>query len=75
MAIISITSAAGCIASISARSRAAAPANPESAVYDLGPQLAIWFTDPDGMSGEVCWTRDHTLVGFHAPVPLPVPAG
>jgi catechol 2,3-dioxygenase-like lactoylglutathione lyase family enzyme len=57
------------------RSRLCGHGASDGTVYDLGPQLAIWFTDPDGMSGEVCWTRDHELAGFHAPVPLAVPTG
>jgi catechol 2,3-dioxygenase-like lactoylglutathione lyase family enzyme len=57
------------------RSRLCRHGATDGTVYDLGPQLAIWFTDPDGMPGEVCWTRDHALAGFHAPVPLTVPAG
>ena len=45
----------------------------DGAVYDLGPQLSTWFTDPDGMAGEVCWNRNPALDGFHAPVPLRTP--
>jgi catechol 2,3-dioxygenase-like lactoylglutathione lyase family enzyme len=43
-------------------------------VYDLGPQVSLWFTDPDGMAGEVCWDCDRTLRGFHEPVPVERPA-
>lgn len=42
----------------------------DGTVYDFGPQLCSWFTDPDGMAGEVCWIRDPTLVGLHAPIPV-----
>lgn len=39
-------------------------------VEDLGAMHALWFTDPDGMRGEVCLIVDAELRGFHAPVPL-----
>ncbi|HKU38335.1 MAG TPA: VOC family protein [Polyangiales bacterium] len=39
-------------------------------ISDLGPQWCLWFRDPDGMRAEVCWTRDPTLRGYHAPQPL-----
>jgi hypothetical protein len=42
----------------------------DDVVQDLGPQLSVWFTDPDGMAVEVCWNRDPSLAGFHAPVPV-----
>jgi catechol 2,3-dioxygenase-like lactoylglutathione lyase family enzyme len=54
------------------RSRLCRHGASDGTVHDLGPQLAIWFTDPDGMSGEVCWNRDPALTGFHAPVALAV---
>lgn len=42
----------------------------DGAVFDLGPQIAVWFTDPDGMEIEVCWNLDPSLHGFHAPQPI-----
>jgi catechol 2,3-dioxygenase-like lactoylglutathione lyase family enzyme len=45
----------------------------DGTVFDLGPQVSIWFTDPDGMAGEVCWNRDPSLAGFHAPTPIDGP--
>jgi catechol 2,3-dioxygenase-like lactoylglutathione lyase family enzyme len=46
----------------------------DGVVSDLGPQLCMWFDDPDGMRAEVCWIRDRSQ-GFHAPEPLPSPVG
>jgi catechol 2,3-dioxygenase-like lactoylglutathione lyase family enzyme len=43
-------------------------------VEDLGPTHTLWFEDPDGMKGEVCLIVDPTLRGFHAPLPLELPA-
>lgn len=37
---------------------------------DLGAMHALWFSDPDGMKGEVCLIVDRALRAFHAPVPL-----
>jgi hypothetical protein len=31
---------------------------------------ALWFTDPDGMKGELCLIVDPELRTFHAPRPL-----
>jgi hypothetical protein len=39
-------------------------------VEDLGAMHALWYSDPDGMRGEVCLIVDAELRGFHAPVPL-----
>lgn len=39
-------------------------------VEDLGAFQALWFTDPDGMRGEVSLIVDPTLSGFHAPRPV-----
>jgi hypothetical protein len=39
-------------------------------VEDLGAMHALWFTDPDGMKGEVCLIVDPELRAFHAPRPL-----
>ena len=52
---------------IRARCVATAPA---TAPCTTSATAVDWFTDPDGMSGEVCWNRDPSLEGFHAPVPL-----
>jgi catechol 2,3-dioxygenase-like lactoylglutathione lyase family enzyme len=40
-------------------------------VEDLGAFHALWFTDPDGMRGELSLIVDPALRVFHAPVPLP----
>ena len=29
-----------------------------------------YFVDPDGMDSEVCWLRDPSFAGAHAPVPF-----
>lgn len=42
-------------------------------ISDLGPQLNLWFADPDGMRAEVCWIRDPGLRSFHAPQPYAEP--
>jgi hypothetical protein len=39
-------------------------------VEDLGAMHALWFKDPDGMSGEVSLIVDPELRSFHAPRPL-----
>jgi catechol 2,3-dioxygenase-like lactoylglutathione lyase family enzyme len=39
-------------------------------VEDLGAFHALWFQDPDGMRGEVCFIVDPLLRSFHAPLPL-----
>jgi catechol 2,3-dioxygenase-like lactoylglutathione lyase family enzyme len=52
------------------RSRLCRRGASDGTVYDFGPQVSTWFTDPDGMAGEVCWIRDPTLAGIHAPVPV-----
>lgn len=41
-------------------------------VEDLGAFHALWFTDPDGMRGELSLIVDPALREFHAPVPLVV---
>jgi catechol 2,3-dioxygenase-like lactoylglutathione lyase family enzyme len=41
----------------------------DGVITDYGPQLSFSFVDPDGMHAEVCWLRDATLSGFHAPQP------
>ena len=39
----------------------------DGAISDLGPQWCLWFQDPDGMHAELCFIRDRTLAGYHAP--------
>lgn len=39
-------------------------------VEDLGAFHALWFTDPDGMRGEVTLIVDPALKAFHAPTPI-----
>lgn len=45
----------------------------DGAVEDLGAFHALWFTDPDGMRGEVSLIVDSALSHFHAPLPLEAP--
>ena len=40
------------------------------AVEDLGAFRALWFTDPDGMRGELTLIVDPALREFHAPRPV-----
>jgi catechol 2,3-dioxygenase-like lactoylglutathione lyase family enzyme len=42
----------------------------DGAVDDLGAFHSVWFTDPDGMRGEVVLIVDDALEGIHAPQPL-----
>jgi hypothetical protein len=42
----------------------------DGSVEDLGPFHSLWFTDPDGMRGELTVVVDSTLEGIHAPTPL-----
>ena len=43
----------------------------DGTVEDLGAFRALWFTDVDGMRGELVVIVDPELQGIHAPVPLP----
>jgi len=52
------------------RARLVAAGASSGVVEDLGAMHAIWFTDPDGMKGEVCLIVDPELRAFHAPEPL-----
>jgi catechol 2,3-dioxygenase-like lactoylglutathione lyase family enzyme len=52
------------------RRRLVARGASDGSISDLGPQLCLWFEDPDGMHAEVCWIRDGALRGFHAPRPV-----
>ena len=42
----------------------------DGAIDDLGAFHSLWFTDPDGMRGELTLIVEHALAGIHAPVPL-----
>jgi catechol 2,3-dioxygenase-like lactoylglutathione lyase family enzyme len=42
----------------------------DGTIDDLGAFHSIWFTDPDGMRGEVVVIIDDRLEGIHAPRPL-----
>jgi catechol 2,3-dioxygenase-like lactoylglutathione lyase family enzyme len=39
----------------------------DGTVNDYGPMLSVYFEDPDGMGCEVCWVRDPSFAGAHAP--------
>ena len=43
------------------------------AMLSLGAFQSVWFTDPDGMLGEVVLIVDHDLTVVHAPEPLATP--
>ena len=55
------------------RERLTARGASDGTVEDLGAFRAMWFTDPDGMRGEVTLIVDPELQGIHAPTPCPVP--
>ncbi len=57
------------------RARLVARGASDGSVTDLGPKISFWFTDPDGMHGEVDWVHDPSLSGFHDPVPVAAAAG
>ena len=42
----------------------------DGTVEDLGAFHSVWFTDPDGMHGELTLIVDAELAGLHAPTPL-----
>jgi catechol 2,3-dioxygenase-like lactoylglutathione lyase family enzyme len=64
---LDVTSAAA-LAEI--RRRLVARGASDGAVHDYGAMLALVFTDPDGMAGDVGWLRDRTpSAEFHVPVP------
>jgi catechol 2,3-dioxygenase-like lactoylglutathione lyase family enzyme len=52
------------------RARLVARGASDGAITDLGPKISFWFTDPDGMTGEVDWVHEPSLAGFHDPVPV-----
>lgn len=56
------------------RDRLVACGASDGAVEDLGAFHALWFTDPDGMRGELTLLVDPALAGIHAPTPLAAPA-
>ena len=41
----------------------------DGSVDDLGAYHALWFSDPDGMRGELVLIVDSSLRGIHAPRP------
>lgn len=49
------------------RRRLVAAGASDGTISDYGPMLSVYFTDPDGMASEVCWVRDRSFAGFHAP--------
>jgi catechol 2,3-dioxygenase-like lactoylglutathione lyase family enzyme len=57
------------------RQRLIARGASDGTIEDLGAFHALWFTDPDGMRGELSLIVDPELREFHAPRPLqPSPA-
>jgi catechol 2,3-dioxygenase-like lactoylglutathione lyase family enzyme len=52
------------------RARLAERGATNGAVESLGAFQSLWFTDPDGMHGEVVLIVDHDLATIHAPRPL-----
>lgn len=42
-------------------------------VTDFGPMLSIFFTDPDGLEGEVCVANPDAVPGRHNPPGTPAP--
>jgi catechol 2,3-dioxygenase-like lactoylglutathione lyase family enzyme len=55
------------------RRRLVASGASDGSASDYGPMVAVGFVDPDGMASEVCWIRDPTGAGMHAPVKLAGP--
>lgn len=55
------------------RDRLAERGATDGRVEDLGAFHSLWFTDPDGMRGELTLIVDPRLDGVHAPTPLPSP--
>lgn len=56
------------------RQRLVAEGASAGVVEDLGAFHALWFTDPDGMRGELSRIVDPSLREFHAPRALAQPA-
>lgn len=55
------------------RGRLIARGASDGTIDDLGAFHSLWFTDPDGMRGEVTLIINDDLTGIHAPTPLPTP--
>jgi catechol 2,3-dioxygenase-like lactoylglutathione lyase family enzyme len=55
------------------RQRLVSRAATDGAIEDLGAFHSLWFTDPDGMRGELTLIVEPSLIGIHAPTPLPAP--
>ena len=53
------------------RDRLIARGATDGTIEDLGAFHSLWFTDPDGMSGELTLIGNADLAGIHAPVPVP----
>lgn len=53
------------------RQRLVACGASDGRVNDYGALVAVGFTDPDGMSTEVCWLRDPSLRDLHPPTSAP----
>jgi len=53
------------------RDRLVARGATDGTVEDLGAFHSLWFTDPDGMRGELTLIVDPDLAAIHAPTPLP----
>jgi len=51
------------------RDRLVARGASDGHIHDYGALVTVGFTDPDGMSTEVCWLRDPSLADLHHPVP------
>lgn len=52
------------------RRRLVARGATDGTIEDLGAFHSLWFTDPDGMRGELTVIVDPELRGIHAPRPL-----
>ena len=66
-AILRALAAAGPAEFAAIRDRLVARGASDGAVDDLGAFQSVWFTDPDGMQGEVVLIVDAALEGIHAP--------
>ncbi len=66
---VALTAASG-EAFATIRERLVARGAADGAIEDLGAFHSVWFTDPDGMRGELVLIVDERLQGIHAPQPL-----